>query len=389
MKIQSNRTAFPSENVYGGKVIDVLSSLLNSFGKYLQTKSRGGMTFTRAEKQEDGSIETDIEIKSIDGKQINTKDGKYVFNFTFKPTVENGSKGDIQFHWDAQDGLKAGNAVMKDVQNTPEAQWDVIHTFALRLFGPKSRGVDKKDVGYDDMFEDLQEVADKQAQQGNEDANSSTKFSIKLKKIQGSTEFDILNINREDCTLTDSDMLDCVDCLLESPEFYEELPDDEVCYSIISDDDCIDFSECDSYATPSFDTNLSVILKSMYRTEMIVRNIKYNLVGMNMDQARYTAEDLLYQLYEYIDKFNTYYRRYCGTAIHPMVALVNIGDIAYESTTYDIYSCYSELVNCIDNMIDTISIEKYGAPDDIMESLMDFVNILGTKKDYLILSSCN
>lgn len=375
MVIKSNKVAFQPEMITGGKILDILSKIANGLGSYLESKSKSGMKISKAIKREDGSTELNVDVTSVRGKKLDTESGSYSFSFVFTPTSKDGKIGDVTLHWDAQEGIQAGNATRKDVKNTEEAVFEVLDEFTYKLFG-------------EHVVKDEADIEDAESFYKNAAKDSSVtlsrKFSIKLKKITASENLTVCDLDTNNCCLTSDEILDSVESILSDPSVYEDCCNGYTCYDILVDDDCVNCVPIEDYEDVPVTQHLYPILTALYRFSVICEDIRFNAYGTDLNVIQTSVMDCKWLIDEQLEIFNRLYRRFADVAPNPLTIYKEL-ELDCVPNSYDLFAGYTKLIEAIQYVIDVLTVESYSLEDDIdiYNYVVNSLNALSTKKDYI------
>lgn len=206
---------------------------------------------------------------------------------------------------------------------------------------------------------------------------SSKKLNIKLQKITGSTDIDLMAIK---ANFNPGEALTAVDDVLSSPDFIELITETPQSYEVLVDDEGYDVNPCtDLIVEPN--ENLTQLFIQAIQFSRNLHMIHWLAIGNDMEKLHIKAEELYNELDEEIDLLAELIVEKTGT-------IMDINKIETWDTVGTQDRTFQQGIECIkqyaQSFIDYIDITYPNQPSDVQSILDDWLRYWNKQLNYFI-----
>ena len=212
---------------------------------------------------------------------------------------------------------------------------------------------------------------------GGQPVQTSKKLNIKLQKITGSTDIDLLGLSTN---FNPGESLTVVDDVLQNPDFLQLITETPQTYEVCVDDEGYDVNPCtDLIVEPN--ENLTQLFIQANQFSRNLHMIHWLSIGNDMEKLHIKAEELYGELDEEIDLLAELIVEKTGT-------IIDINTIETWNTVGTQNRTFQQGIECIkqdaQSFIDYIDITYPNQPSDVQSILDDWLRYWNKQINYFI-----
>lgn len=207
------------------------------------------------------------------------------------------------------------------------------------------------------------------------DANSSKHITVKLQKVEGSDDINLLGLQSN---YAPAATLDDIDDIINQAEFCDALTDAPQVFAIDVDDDGYDIEPCENCEI-SCGESLGNILKSaiaFYRNLFILH---WMAKGNDMMKLHELSQEMYEELIEEIDTLGELMVEKCGTVISP-----SFGCEYLEIKNYEFQEGLDIIVKYIEDYLTIIDYAYSNQSSDVQSVLDEYIRYWNKQKNYFV-----
>ena len=207
------------------------------------------------------------------------------------------------------------------------------------------------------------------------DAFSSKHISVKLRKVQGSTDFELLGLQSN---YDPAETLDDLDDIISQDEFILALPEEAQSYNIGVDDDGYDIEPCEECEI-SCGEGLSHIMQSGIKFYRNLYILHWMARGNDMMKLHELSQTMYEELIEEIDTLGELMVEKCGTVISP-----SFGCDYLEIRNYEFQEGLDIIVNYIQEYLDMIDYAYPNQTSDVQSVFDEWIRYWNKQMKYFV-----
>ena len=238
---------------------------------------------------------------------------------------------------------------------------------------PKPESEEQNDADTSTETEDIYDV-----DQNAEDTSmfDSKQITVKLRKIQGSTDFELLGLKSN---YSPKETLDDLDDVISQDDFLLALPEETQTYSIDVDDDGYDISVCEDCEIGPCESQGEILKTAItfYRNLYILH---WMAKGNDMMKLHLMTEEMYGELIQEIDTLGELMVEQCGTVISP-----SFGCDYLEIRSYEFQEGIHIIEDYIQGYIDIIDYAYPNQTSDVQSTLDEWLRYWNKQIKYFVI----